>query len=200
MRRRNNKLQRTPVQPEIQQYFPGTRAAVSQSRTAEKQGGADFKKQTPKTARGECESLDLAEHIRPAPPERLETEEGVPGNMDIHLLEDTAPRYDDRDLGVLLQALPTGADIEKMIARLEEAHSREIKVVQTEVQRIANKLEMESTTLASLENRIKQLEQVQIVQSCYTPPLQLRVEEMEDRSRRKNLRFRGVPEAIGKAD
>lgn len=99
----------------------------------------------------------------------LETEAGVSGNTDVHPLEVPAPGLGDMDLRVLLQALPTRVDIEKMITRLEEAHGRELKVVQTEVQRLADKLAMEGTTLASLENRVK-LEQVQILQSCYAPP------------------------------
>lgn len=53
------------------------------------------------------------------------------------------------------------------------------------------------TNVSALEMRLKQ---VQDVQATSILTQQLRLEEMEDRSRRNNLRLRGLPEAMGSED
>lgn len=52
--------------------------------------------------------------------------------------------------------------------------------------------------MTTLEKRVKQLEQVQNLQSVHVTLLQLQMEDFEDRSRRQNLRFRGIPETVGR--
>lgn len=88
--------------------------------------------------------------------------------------------------------------MEAMAARLEEMHRRDLKLVQTEVQQLTDRLKKGETSLASLENRVIHLEQVQILQASHASSLQLHLEELEDHNRRHNLRFRGIPEAIGR--
>lgn len=53
------------------------------------------------------------------------------------------------------------------------------------------------TTLASLENRISQLEQAQTLQASYVTSLHLHLEELEDWSHHNNLHLQGIPEASG---
>lgn len=62
----------------------------------------------------------------------------------------------------------------------------------------ANRFVNDETTLAKLENRITHLEQVQSFQTANASSVQLHLEELEDRSRHKNLQFMGVPEGIGR--
>lgn len=102
------------------------------------------------------------------------------------------------DLRALLQALPMRADMEAMVSHLEEVHCRDLKLVWTQVQQLSDRLTTDETSLASLEDRVSQLEQVQTLQAFHASSLQLHLEELEDRSRHNNLRFRGIPEATGR--
>lgn len=52
--------------------------------------------------------------------------------------------------------------------------------------------------MVSLENHVQHLEQVQNAQTSQVSIMQLQLEEFEDRNRRQNFRFRGIPEAIGR--
>lgn len=88
--------------------------------------------------------------------------------------------------------------MESLVARMEEVHHRDLKSVRGEVQQLADNLKTDETVLDSLGKRIAQIEQIQTHQSLQASIMQLRYEELEDRNRRKNLRFRGVPEAVEK--
>lgn len=86
--------------------------------------------------------------------------------------------------------------MEAMVSRLEEAHRRELQLTWTEVQVLSDKFKAEESAVASLEAWITELEKEQSSQTSQTSSIQLRLEEYEDRSRRNNLRFRGLPEDI----
>lgn len=93
----------------------------------------------------------------------------------------------DQDIRSLLQALPTRINIEAMILRLEETHRRDVQKVREDV--------TTETSLSILTNQVSALEQSQDAQRETTTALQLHLEKIEDRSRRKNLRLQGLPEA-----
>lgn len=101
------------------------------------------------------------------------------------------------DLRSILQALPTKADIEALVSRIEEAHSHDIQEVKEEVQSLAIRVETGETSVTSLEHRMSALENAQATQMATAVDLQLHLEDLEDRSRRNNLRLWGLPEATG---
>lgn len=85
-----------------------------------------------------------------------------------------------------------------MVLRIEEAHGRAIQEVREKVQSLAVQVETGEASITSLESRVTALEQTQTSQALTAVDLQLHLEDMEDRSRRNNLRMRGLSEATGR--
>lgn len=106
----------------------------------------------------------------------------------------------DEELKAILRALPTRADIEALVGRVEAAHKKEIHEVKQDVKTLSARLTSGESSLESLEQRVSYLETQQKTQSQAAVELQLRLEETEDRSRRNNVRLRGLPEATGPSD
>lgn len=116
---------------------------------------------------------------------------------------------DDSDIRALLkalptkadmEALPTKADMEALVMRMEEQHRRDLQEIRTEVQVIDDRLTREEASVGSLELRVTQLEKAQQRHQEQLAEVQLHAEDLENRSRRQNLRFRGIPEATGQED
>lgn len=106
----------------------------------------------------------------------------------------------DAELRALLQALPTRADIEAILNRLEESHKQEIAAVRHDVQTLSERMDSGETSVATIEQRLAAVEAAQTAQASSILSQQLQMEEVEDRSRRNNLRLRGLPEATGMED
>lgn len=104
------------------------------------------------------------------------------------------------DIREILQALPTKSDIEALILRIEEAHSRDIQEVRGDLHALTNRVDSGEATISSLTHRIEALERSQVSQMDTAIDLQLHLEDLEDRSRSNNLRLRGLPEATGTED
>lgn len=100
----------------------------------------------------------------------------------------------------MLQALPMKADIEALILRIEEAHSRDITEVRSDLHSLTERVDTEEAAISTLELRVSALEHSQTSQATLAGEMQLHLEEMEDRSRRNNLRLQGLPEATGTED
>lgn len=64
----------------------------------------------------------------------------------------------DAELKAILQALPTRADIEALVGKVEAAHRKELRAVKQEVQLLNTRLSSGETTLAALEQRVSSLE------------------------------------------
>lgn len=126
-----------------------------------------------------------------------ETSTTVPTDM-----AGTSPRSSDMpdDIRSILQSLPTKADIEGLILRIEEAHSRDIQEVRADLHALTDRVDSGEATISSLTHRIEALECSQESQDATAVDLQLHLEDLEDRSRRNNLRLRGIPEATGVED
>lgn len=118
------------------------------------------------------------------------------------IMEDTSPRLIGMpdDLRSILQSLPTKADIEGLILRIEEAHSRDIQEVRADLHTLTDRVDSGEATISSLTHRIAALERSQEPQAATAIDLQLHLEDLEDRSRHNNLRLRGIPEATGSED
>lgn len=99
----------------------------------------------------------------------------------------------DAELRSLLQALPTRADIEALIGRVEEMHRQELRAVKTDVQALTTRLATGESTLSMLEQRMTALKSLQGSHTDAAMALQLHLEDIEDRNHRNNLQLRGLP-------
>lgn len=105
----------------------------------------------------------------------------------------------DAELRVLLHALPTKADIESLIGRLEEQHHKDLKEVKWDMQSISTWLTTVESSLATHEKQVAALEFLQDTHLNAGVTLQLHMEDM-DRGWRNNLWVRGLPEVMGPED
>lgn len=106
-----------------------------------------------------------------------------------------APVLIDHDIRSLLQALPTRSDIEALILKLEETHRRDIQEVRGEISNLTERVSTGESSASLLSERVSALEQARDQQREAAITLQLHLEDVEDRSRRNNLRLRGIPES-----
>lgn len=98
------------------------------------------------------------------------------------------------------EALPTKSDIEALISWVEEAHACDIQEIRAELQTITERVDTGETSISALAQWVDSLEHSQESQATTAVELQLRLEDLEDRSHRNNLRLRGLPEATGAED
>lgn len=105
----------------------------------------------------------------------------------------------DEELRTLLCSLPSKADIEAIAGHLEATHQREVKAVRTEVQ-VTARVSAGETALTTMDKRLAELEAAQRSHMEATIAMQLHMEDLEDRSRRNNVRIKGLPEATGSED
>lgn len=87
-----------------------------------------------------------------------------------------------------------------LIGRVEAAHRKEIRAIKQEVHSLSDRLTAGEVSMSEIDRRVSVLDSQHRVQTEAAIGLQLHMEEMEDRSRRNNLRLRGLPEATGPAD
>lgn len=80
--------------------------------------------------------------------------------------------------------------------RLEETHRRDIQEVREDVSALANRVSTGEASFSTLENPVSELERSQDHHRDTAITLQLHLEDVEDQSRRNNLRLRGLPETI----
>lgn len=106
----------------------------------------------------------------------------------------------DAELRALLWALPTRADFEYLASRLEASHRRNIAAVCSDITALTERMGAGEATVTELERRLKTVEDTQATQAVSMLTQQLHFEEIEDRSRRNNLRLRGLPKATGTED
>lgn len=98
------------------------------------------------------------------------------------------------ELKTMLQALPTKADIEQLIGRLEEAHQKEIREVKKDIQTLTTRLINEEASIATIKEILTVLELTRDTQKEIEEVIQLQLEDLENWNRRNNLQ--GVAESI----
>lgn len=106
----------------------------------------------------------------------------------------------DAELRALLHGLPTRANIESLIGRLEEQHRKALQEVKQDLQSLTTRMTMGESSLVAMEQRVTSLESLQDAHMDAAITLQLHMEDMEDRSRCNNLWLWGLPEATGPED
>lgn len=98
-------------------------------------------------------------------------------------------------LRALLRDLPTRSDIEAWVGKLEAAHRKYITAVRKAIKQLTDRVDSGESSVAALERRMQAMENRQTSQATKILTQQLQLENTEDRSRRNNLRLRGLPEA-----
>lgn len=94
------------------------------------------------------------------------------------------------ELKNLIQALPTKADIEAQITRVEDAHRKDLQLLQT----LTERLIVDEMVTNRLEQPISQVERAGASQTNDAAALQVQLDGLEDHGRRNNLRLQGLPE------
>lgn len=102
----------------------------------------------------------------------------------------------DVDIRSLLRALPTKADMEALMSRLEEQHRRDFHELRTEVHTLDDRVGKGEMEMSALELLVSQLEKSQAVFQDRLAEAQLQAEDLKNRSRWNN-RIWGLPEATG---
>lgn len=97
---------------------------------------------------------------------------------------------DVADIRTLLHALPKRADMEALVLRVEEQHPWDF-------QQLHGRLAKGESAVSTLEQRVARLEQTHTSHQYDLAEMQLHLEDLENQSRRNNLRLRGLPEAMG---
>lgn len=122
-------------------------------------------------------------------------------------MADMEPRPPGSEAGAEMPAetqqdrlLPTKGEIAEMFARLEASIKEEISIVHENMSHILKRVEeVESVTDkqgVEIQKLKQQMEAMQIEQRN----IRYKLEDQENRSRRKNLRIRGLPESQGEAE
>lgn len=190
-------------QPRIQQYFPIVQGAGLDPRS-ERADMLDHSRESPstltiqtaqttQTQRAVRMSLEALQ-ITPQSPQMTAV---VAGRLPLQSGEMESGSLKVEDLKALIQALPTRADIEAFITKVEEAHYKELQQVRVGLQVLTERVADGEATSQTLEQRVTVLERDRLAQMDTTVALQIQLEDLKDRSRRNNLRLRGIPEAMG---
>lgn len=169
----------------------------------ERQGEAEAPR--PKSKMATVSSQSEAERQSPAPDpmEGQTPQEGADQNprpgtsvvLELGLGEE-APA----DLPTYIRSLPTRSEIEKYIARIEEAHKKELEVLKQDLIHVGQRMvdveeSVEAVSSIVVENREAIRDNTVQIQD-----LQTQIDDLQNRHRRNNIRIRGVPETVTPAE
>lgn len=99
-----------------------------------------------------------------------------------------------------LQALPTKQDMADMLSQLELMIKGEINATRRDIQNVPQKVEDTEIYLDEHKEAIMELRERAEMGWIEVRNIQYKLEDQENRSRRKNLRVRGLPETVKDAE
>ncbi|KAM9315500.1 uncharacterized protein PAF06_006460 [Gastrophryne carolinensis] len=97
----------------------------------------------------------------------------------------------------LLRGMPSKSEIENLISKYEVKHKQEIAAVRQEVAHVASRVQVLEAEGPSYDSRIRAIEARCDSQEATIKTCHLHLDDLENRSRRNNLRIRGIPETQG---
>lgn len=100
------------------------------------------------------------------------------------------------DIRQLIQALPTKDDIQKLLVSITGALREEMEEVRAKVVAVDDRVHNLEKLQGTSDTRLEMIEEKLQKQHQRLVMLQLQSEESENRSRRNNIRIKGVPEDI----
>ena len=128
------------------------------------------------------------------PEEEMQSDtQSLGGSRNISALEVTP---DIRQLSRLIQALPTKEDIQKMLLVMTSTLKEEMEEVRAKVVVGEQKICVLESQQIAVDCRLVALEERVGKQQQQLVRLQLKAEEADNRSRRNNVRIRGIPESF----
>lgn len=99
-------------------------------------------------------------------------------------------------LQTYIKALPTREDMDKYIHRLESSYKSEIQTLKTSLTDTQNKIMDMDTKIVNLDQKMILLEEKKIEHDRYLSYIINITDNLENRSRRNNIRVRGLPETV----
>lgn len=100
------------------------------------------------------------------------------------------------NLQTYIKALPTREDMDKYIHRLESSYKSEIQTLKTSLTDTQNKIMDMDTKIVNLDQKMILLEEKKIEHDRYLSYIINITDNLENRSRRNNIRVRGLPETV----
>ncbi|PIO28748.1 hypothetical protein AB205_0221580 [Aquarana catesbeiana] len=100
----------------------------------------------------------------------------------------------------ILSGLPTRQDLQEMAASIVNALSRELHDLRQQVDTVDERVTVLESSASTSDARIAAMEQEQRGFRRHLVDIQLKLDDGENRSRRNNLRLRGIPEATMGSD
>ena len=107
---------------------------------------------------------------------------------------------DDMDIRRHIWALPTKADLERFADRVEKALKEDVAQLKADTNHLGNRVEALEQKLEDVLPVIAQLQEKCSAQDHQIEALLCHLDDIENRSRRANIRIRGLPEATGARD
>lgn len=87
--------------------------------------------------------------------------------------------------------------MEALVLRVEEQHDCDFQQIRAEVHGLDDRLTSGEAKVSALETRVTQLERAQLLSQDQLAEVQLHMEDLDNQSRRNNLRIQGLLEATG---
>lgn len=100
----------------------------------------------------------------------------------------------------IVAGLPTRQDLQEMAASIVNALSRELHDLRQQVDTVEERVTVLKSSTSTSDARIASMEQEQRGFCRHLVEIQLKLDDGENRSRRNNLRLRGIPEATMGSD
>lgn len=104
------------------------------------------------------------------------------------------------DLRSHILALPTWADLEGFMTRMEKAFRKDIEDLQADTAHIGGRVEALEVSVEDITPTLQALETRCTMQDQRIDSLLYQLDDVENWSRRVNIRIRGLPEATGPRD
>lgn len=126
----------------------------------------------------------------------------------IHNTQSEDRKNKNVDLNTILAAIPSRQELEGMLNKRLEGHAQRLELLlKGETERIHQEIVNLSTRIGGIEKEVSKLQEKFSSMEVKMGPMQstiaslaLQVLDLENRSRRSNIRIRGVPESIKQAD
>lgn len=118
-----------------------------------------------------------------------------PIQSSLHNVSGLSALLADSDTRSFLSTLSTKADMDRMTLTLQQVLREEFREVKDSLHSLSSRADTMEQTPISTDQKIATLEATLTIQSQHLHALRLQQDDLENRSRRNNLKLWGIPEA-----
>lgn len=104
------------------------------------------------------------------------------------------------ELQALLSLLPSKQDMQILATELKASWQQDLQVVQTDISTLQDRMQTMEDSHASLQTQVASIQSASATRDVLHRSLITQLDDQENRSRRNNVRLRGVPESIRPQD